>query len=567
MASAMSGAAQPNWRQLSGYRLEWLRPDLLAGMAVAAYLIPQCLAYGELAGLDPVRGLWAILPPILLYALLGSSPQLSVGPESTTAVMTAAAIAPLAAGDAQLYASLSSGLALAVGAICCLGAWARLGFVANLLSKPILIGYMAGVAAIMIGSQLHTIWGIELHTNSLPAQLWELVQRQAEWHWPSLWMTLAVLSLLAAMQKFFPRAPGPLLAMLLATGAVAAMHLDQLGLAVIGEIPGDLPGLVLPDLPASQLIKPLLSSALGIALVGYSDNILTARAFAARGGYRVDANQELLVLGTVNLANGIAQGFPVSSSGSRTALGDALGSRSQLFSLIALALVLLVLLLLRPLLALFPKVALAAVVIMAALRLIDIDGFIGLLRFRFSEFRLALITCIGVLLSDILIGVALAVALSILDLLWRIVRPNDAVLGEVPSMAGYHNVISQANVITRPGLLIYRYDAPLCFANADHFYQRVMEVIDAESEPVRWLLINAEAIIDVDSTALDMLLELEQDLRHLKIEFCLARVKSELRGSLERGGLVERIGADHLFATIGTAIEAFHRMEALEQAS
>jgi high affinity sulfate transporter 1 len=439
--------------------------------------------------------------------------------------------------------------------------------VANLLSKPILIGYMAGVAAIMIGSQLHTIWGIELHTNYLPAQLWELVQRQAEWHWPSLWMTLAVLSLLAAMQKFFPRAPGPLLAMLLATGAVAALHLDQLGLAVIGEIPGDLPGLVLPDLPASQLIKPLLSSALGIALVGYSDNILTARAFAARGGYRVDANQELLVLGTVNLANGIAQGFPVSSSGSRTALGDALGSRSQLFSLIALALVLLVLLLLRPLLALFPKVALAAVVIMAALRLIDIDGFIGLLRFRFSEFRLALITCIGVLLSDILIGVALAVALSILDLLWRIVRPNDAVLGEVPSMAGYHNVISQANVITRPGLLIYRYDAPLCFANADHFYQRVMEVIDAESEPVRWLLINAEAIIDVDSTALDMLLELEQDLRHLKIEFCLARVKSELRGSLERGGLVERIGAGHLFATIGTAIEAFHRMEALEQAS
>jgi MFS superfamily sulfate permease-like transporter len=238
-----------------------------------------------------------------------------------------------------------------------------------------------------------------------------------------------------------------------------------------------------------------------------------------------------------------------------------------LFSLIALALVLLVLLSLRPLLALFPKVALAAVVIMAALRLIDIDGFIGLLRFRFSEFRLAVITCIGVLLSDILIGVALAVALSILDLLWRIIRPNDAVLGELPSMAGYHNVVSQAGAITRPGLLIYRYDAPLCFANADHFYQRVMAAIDAESEPVRWLLINAEAIIDVDSTALDMLLELEQDLSHLKIEFCLARVKSELRGSLERGGLVERIGACHLFATIGTAIEAFHRLEALEQAS
>jgi SulP family sulfate permease len=330
--------------------------------------------------------------------------------------------------------------------------------------------------------------------------------------------------------------------------------------------------LTLPDLPASQLIRPLLSSALGIALVGYSDNILTARAFAARGGYRVDANQELLALGTANLANGVAQGFPVSSSGSRTALGDALGSRSQLFSLIALALVLLVLLLLRPLLALFPKVALAAVVIMAASRLIDIEGFISLLRFRFSEFRLALITCIGVLLSDILIGVALAVALSILDLLWRIIRPNDAVLGELPATAGYHDVTGQVGAITRSGLLIYRYDAPLCFANADHFYQRVMEAIEAESnetesneaeageaksKPVRWLLINAEAIIDIDSTALDMLLELERDLRHLQIEFCMARVKGDLRGSLERGGLVERIGASHLFATIGTASEAF----------
>ncbi|MEB3184533.1 MAG: sulfate permease, partial [Cyanobacteriota bacterium] len=508
----MNGKALPGWRQLAAYRPQWLRADLLAGLTVGAYLIPQCLAYGELAGLEPVRGLWAILPPLLLYALLGSSPQLSVGPESTTAVMTAAAIAPLAGGDPLLAAGLASLLALLVGLSCCLAAWARIGFVADLLSRPILLGYMAGVAVIMISGQLGRICGLDLEAEGLPGELAELIVRRAEIHGPTLALGLAVLVFLLGVQRRFPRAPWPLLAVLLASLAVALFQLDTRGVAVIGSIPAGLPLPALPRLPPVEAWQSLLASAVGIALVGFSDNILTARAFASRGGYRVDANQELLALGAANLGTGLLQGFPVSSSGSRTAIGEAMGSRSQVFSLTALALVLAVLLALRPLLALFPKAALGAIVIYAAIRLIDLEGIRSLRRLRASEFQLALATTLGVLLTNLLVGVALAVGLSVIDLLGRIIRPHDAVIGEVPNLAGYHDVSDWEGAVTRPGLLMYRYDAPLCFANAEHFEQRCLEALEAEEgrglAPVRWLLLNAEAIVDIDSTAAAKLLEL-----------------------------------------------------------
>ncbi len=540
--------ARPGWRQLAAYQRPWLSQDLLAGITVAAYLIPQCLAYGELAGVEPVQGLWAILPPLLLYALLGSSPQLSVGPESTTAVMTAAAIAPLAAGDPGLAAGLPALLALLVGACCCLAGWARLGFVANLLSRPILLGYLAGVAVIMITSQIGPLFGVDLHAEGVLSTAAELVRRAREIHGPTAVLGLAVLGFLFWVERTVPQAPGPLLAMLLATAGVALLHLDGNGVALIGAIPAGLPELALPRLPAPELWRALVSSALGIALVGFSDNILTARAFAARGGYRVDANQELLALGVSNLGSGLLQGFPVSSSGSRTAIGAALGSRSQLFSITALALVLVVLVALRPLLALFPRAALAAIVVYAAIRLVDLEGFRSLRRLRASEFQLAIATSLGVLLTDLLVGVALAVGLSVIDLLGRIIRPNDAV-GD------------GADAVTRPGLLIYRYDAPLCFANAEHFELRCLEALDAEQErglaPVRWLLINAEAIVDIDSTAAARLAELIATLEQRGVQLVLACVKQNLLATLVRAGLVERLGERWIFPSIGTAVRAF----------
>ncbi|WP_255102773.1 MULTISPECIES: sulfate permease [unclassified Synechococcus] len=547
----------PGLRQLRSYQPAWIRGDLLAGVTVAAYLVPQCMAYAELAGVAPVAGLWAILPPMLLYALLGSSPQLSVGPESTTAVMTAVAIAPLAGSDPLAYASLASLLALAVGLVCFLGAWGRLGFLADLLSKPILVGYMAGVAVIMISGQIGKISGLDLQAESLLGQLRELAGRSGEIHGPTLLLAIGVLVFLLLVQRRFPAAPGPLLAVLLAVAVVAVLHLDQQGVAVIGQIPAGLPGFHLPEGVAPQKLRFLLSAAVGIALVGYSDNVLTARAFAARGGYRIDANQELLALGAVNLGNGLMQGFPVSSSGSRTAIGAALGSRSQLFSLVAFVAVSLVVLFLRPLLALFPKAALGAIVIYAALRLIDISEFQRLRRFQLSEFRLALVTFAGVLLTDLLMGVGLAVALSVIDLFARLVRPHDAVLGNAPNLAGLHDVEDWEGASTIPGLVLYRYDAPLCFANAEDFRRRALLAIDAETVAVDWFVLNAEAIVEIDITAADVLRELQQELAGRHIVFAMARVKQDLYLQLARAGVAERIGAEHFYPTLPTAIAAF----------
>lgn len=546
----------PGLQHLRSYKSTWLTGDVLAGVTVAAYLIPQCMAYGELAGVQPVVGLWAILPPMVLYALFGSSSQLSVGPESTTAVMTAAAIAPLVARDSSDYAGLAALLAGAVGVVCILGYLARLGFLADLLSKPILVGYMAGVAVIMITGQLGKIAGFSMETDKAFEQTLEFLSKLNQVHWPTFILALVALIFLLVIQRFFPKVPGPLLAVLLATAVVAMLHLDQQGVAVVGEIPAGLPHLALPKLSAPHL-RAILASAVGIAIVGYSDNVLTARSFAARNQYKINANQELLALGLSNLGNGFMQGFPVSSSGSRTVIGDALGSKSQVFSLVALVVVVCVLLFLRPLLALFPQAALGAIVIFAAIKLIDVSEFRRLYQFRRSEFGLALITIAGVLLTDILVGVGIAVGLSVIDLFARVARPHDAVLGQVPDLAGLHDVEDWEGATTVPGLVIYRYDAPLCFANVENFKRRAWEAIEAEAVPVQWFVLNTEAIVEVDMTAIDALAEFQEELTAKGITFALARVKQDLYAQLKRSGLLAEIGPAHVYPTLHTAIAGF----------
>ncbi|MEB3308824.1 MAG: solute carrier family 26 protein [Snowella sp.] len=547
----------PGLKCLRSYQSAWLRRDTIAGITVAAYLIPQCMAYAELAGVQPIAGLWAILPPMLIYALLGSSPQLSVGPESTTAVMTAAAISPLLRGNGDNYASSCSLLALLVGIVCFVGAFARLGFLADLLSKPILVGYMAGVAVIMIVGQLGKISGMSLEAESLFGQIGEFVGRLSDIHLLTLVLAVSVLIFLLVVQRRFPNVPGPLLAVLLATLAVYLFHLNAQGIAVIGEIPAGLPSLKLPSGFSPQQIVYLLSSAIGIALVGYSDNVLTARAFGAKNNYRIDANQELLALGAVNIGNGMMQGFPVSSSGSRTAIGDSLGSRSQVFSLVAFILVILVLLFLRPLLSLFPKAALGAIVIYAALRLIEISEFKRLRRFKTSEFRLAIVTMFGVLATDILVGVGVAVGLSVIDLFTRLMRPHDAVLGKVPNLAGLHDIEDWSGATTIPGLVLYRYDAPLCFANAENFRKRAIKAIEAEKIPVEWFVLNADAVLEIDITAVDMLKDLHRELIARGITLAMARVKQDLYLQLRKAGIIDAIGAEKIYPTLHGAIEAF----------
>jgi high affinity sulfate transporter 1 len=562
--SPSPGGRALEWRRLTpgiaalgGYRRSWLRGDLLAGVTVAAYLVPQVMAYAGVAGLPPVAGLWAILPALALYAVLGSSRLLSVGPESTTALMTATVVGPLAAGDPARYATLAAALAVTVGLLC-LVAWAvRLGFVADLLSRPVLIGYLAGVALIMIVDQLPKLTGVSTTGSAFFPQLWSFLRHLSQLHTPTLLFAAVMLTFLFTVARMSRMVPGPLLAVVLGTAAVAVFNLDdRYGIKVIGHVPAGLPTLGLPDL--TQL-PHLVLPALGVLLVAYTDFILTARAFTGGDddGPGLDADQEFLALGAANLGAGVLHGFPVSSSASRTALASSAGARSQAYSLIAGAVVLAVLLFLSPLLSRTPSAVLGALVVYAAVRMIDLSGFHRLATFRRRELLLALGCLTGVLALDILYGVIVAVGLSVAELLTRVARPHDAVEGLVPGVAGMHDVDDYPQARTIPGLLVYRYDSPLFFANAENFRRRALAAVAQQAVPVRWFVLNAEANVEVDITALDAVDELRRELAHRGVVFTLARVKQDLLDDLVAYGLVESVGTDHIFPTLPTAVAAY----------
>jgi sulfate permease, SulP family len=471
-------------------------------------------------------------------------------------MMTATALAPLAAGDPGLYAALAAGAAVLVGVICFLGGLVRLGVLAELLSRPVLIGYMTGVAVIMIGGQLGKVTGIQVDGDEFIDQMRSFIAGMNGVHWPTIALSAAVLATLLVLARAAPRLPGPLIAVLAATAVVALFWLERYGIDVVGAIPS---GFAAPGFPAigTADLTALLLPAAGIAIVAFSDNVLTARTFAARHGERIDADAELRALGVCNVGTGLMHGFPVSSSGSRTALGEALGSRTQLYSVVTLACVIVVMLAGRDVLANFPMAALGALVVYAALRVIDVPEFKRLKRFRHSELILALATTASVLLFGVLYGVLVAIALSILDLLRRVARPHDAVQGFVPGVAGMHDVEDYPHADQVPGLIVYRYDAPLFFANAENFRERALEAVDESSAPVEWFVLNAEANVEVDLTALDVLEQLRVELASRGIVFAMARVKQDLRDALEAAGLIDKIGKDHIFMTLPTAVEAY----------
>jgi sulfate permease, SulP family len=548
----------PGWARLRRYERSWLRGDVLAGVTVAAYLVPQVMAYAVIAGLEPVAGLWAITGSLLVYAVVGSSRQLSVGPESTTALMTAAAIAPLAAGDPRRYAALAAGLAVIVGLVCLVARLARLGFLADLFSRPVLIGYMAGVAVIMIVGQLGKVTGVDVEGTSTFAEVASFVAQLDEVDPRPTALAVAVLTFLLAGSRLCPGAPVLLIAVLLATAVVVVLGLQDQGIRVVGDVPSGLPVPQVPQLSASD-VAALVLPAFGVATVGYTDNVLTARAFATRNRYGVDANTELVGLGLANLAAGALHGFPVSSSGSRTAIGDSLGSRSQLHSLIALAVVVATLLFLGPVLSQFPTAALGALVVYAAARLVDVAELRRIAHFRRSELVLALATIVGVLAAGILYGVLIAVGLSVLDMLRRVARPHDGILGYAPGVAGMHDIDDYPTARQVPGLVVYRYDAPLFFANAEDFKRRALASLDLADGPVEWLVLNAEANVEVDLTSVDALDGLREELRRRDIVLVLARVKQDLRNDLVASGFLDRVGQEHVFMTLPTAVAAYIR--------
>lgn len=549
--------------------------DAIAGVAVAAYLIPQVMAYSAIVNVPPVASLWTALAAIVAYAVMGSSRILSSGPESTIALMTGVAIAPMAAGNPDKAVALAATLALIVSGWCVLARILRAGIIAELLSTPLLVGYLAGGAVLMIVGQLGKVTGTHVDGESIVEQLSSFFSVVGKTQLPTLAVAASTLAVILLLIWLRPTWPAPLIAVVLATIASVVLHLESQGVKVVGTVPSGLPLPHLPNVSADEA-QSLILAGLGIAIVGYSDIMLISRGFPMEPGegetkadVRANPQQELVAMAGVHAATGLFSGFPVSASGSRTALALAAGARSQVYSLVAGLCVIAVLFFAGPLMASLPSAALGAVVFYAAGKLVSIPDFKRLWAFRWREFSLAIIAMLGTVIIGILQGVLFAIALSLLEMLHRLARPHEGVLGRVPGIPGMHDVADYPDARTIPGCMFYRYDAPLFFANVGDLRERVDKLIAQENEaypdaPVRWFVLNVEANVEVDITAADALRELAQELADRGIELGLARVKNDLYEPLDRAGVIDIIGKDMLFATLPTAEEAYLRW-ALEQ--
>jgi sulfate permease, SulP family len=546
--------------RLLRYQRRDLRGDAMAAITVTAYLIPQVMAYASLAGVPPQTGLAVIVVTMVIYALIGSSRLLSVGPESTTALMTAAVLAPLALGDATRYIALAATMALLVGLYALLAGVLRIGFIGDLLSRPVLIGYLSGVAVIMIVSQIGKVSGVDVAGQSIIEDVRSFATNLASSgaHLPTVAIGASVTIALLVLTPRFRRIPIPLIVMLAATAVVAIFDLTSEGVQTVGRVSADNLAVGLPSL-ASDDLGILLLPALGIFIVGYTDNVLTARAFASRSGQRIHNNQEFLGLGAANIGSSLVGGFPVSSSASRTVIAEASGARTQGYSIIAAALVVVSVLAFSDVISAFPTAALGGVVVYAAIRLIDIAEFRRLWHFRRREFFIAVAAVVGVLVFDILYGVLAAIALSVVELLTRVARPHAAVLGQAEGVAGWHDIDDYPTATQIPGLLVFRYDSPLFFANAEDFSRRCRAAIDAADPQPQWFLLNMEGNTEVDITGLDALEEVRAHCADRGIVMTLDHVKSEVWAQLERHGVGQRIGRQFVFPTHPTAVAAYER--------
>jgi high affinity sulfate transporter 1 len=553
--------AVPGLGVLRSYRQGWFGKDLTAGLILTALLVPQGMAYAELAGLPPITGLYTSILCLIGYAIFGPSRILVLGPDSSLGPMIAACIIPLVAanGDPAKAVAYGSILALMVGAITVLAGVFKLGFVADLLSKPTQIGYMNGLALTIVIGQLPKLFGFSVDADGLIDETVRFFEGVADGETVPAALAIGVgsLVLILAFQRLLPRIPGVLVAVVLAILAVNLFDLVDRGVKVVGPLPEGFPPFTVPIVPLGDLTL-LLAGALGIALVSLTDTISTASAFAARSGDQIDGDKEMIGIGAANIAAGFFQGFPVSTSGSRTAVAAQNGAKTQVTGLVGAAAIALMLLFAPGLLRNLPQPTLAAVVIAASLSLADIAGMRRLWRQRKSDFALATAAFLGVALLGVLPGIGLAVVLSILDVFRRAWRPYQAVLGRVPGLAGYHDTGVYPNADLLPGLVIFRFDSPLFFANANTFRDQALALADTDPRP-QWILVAAEPITDIDTTAADMLEDLDIRLNEKGVSLVFAEMKSRVHDRVERYELTGTINPEHFYPTISEAVRAYQR--------
>ena len=540
------------------YERSWLWPDLGAGLVLTALLVPQGMAYAELAGLPAVTGLYTTVAALLAYAVFGPSRILVLGPDSSLAPLIAAAIIPLAAGDEAYAVALASMLALLVGVVCVFTGLVRLGTITELLSKPVRIGYINGIALIVLVSQLPKLFGFSTDSDGWLDAIRDFVVGvfDGETNWVALALGAGSLAIIYGSRRINPKIPGVLIATVLSIVAVAVLDLTNEGISVVGSLPEGFPSLLFPTVAWGDMV-PLTLAAVGIALVAFADTAALSTTFAAKLGDEVDANQEIIALGTANLAAGFVRGFPMSASSSRTSVADSMGTKSQLTGVIGAVGIVLLVVFANDLLSNLPSATLAAIVITASFALFDIDEMVWLWRVRRSEFVLSLGALLGVTLVGVLEGIVIAIALSLMNFIRRAWRPYDATLGRIDGVKGYHDVERHPEAERIPGLIVFRFDSPLFFANSEHFQRRLARAIRHAPWSVRWVIIAAEPITDIDTTAAETLIEVFDELESRGIQLAFAELKGQPKDRLVTYGLYDRVGDDLFFPTLGTAIDAY----------
>ena len=556
----------PGFRMLASYRIGWASHDVIAGLVLTTLLVPQGMAYAELAGLPAITGLYTSILCLLGYAIFGPSRLLVLGPDSSLGPMIAATILPLlgAGGDPERAVALASMLALLVGAFMAIGGAFGLGFVADLLSKPTMIGYMNGLAITIVVGQLPKLFGFSVDANGLRAETKAFVDGVADGKTVTAALAVGVfgLAVILVLQRFLPKIPAILVAVVASILATSLFDLANHGVTFVGTLPQGFPPLTLPDINASD-VPLLIGGALGIALVALADTISTASAFAERTGQDVDGSQEMVGIGAANIAAGFFQGFPVSTSGSRTAVAEQAGARTQVTGLVGALTIALMLLFLPGLMKNLPQPTLAAVVIAAALSLTDISGTRRLWQQRREDFALSIAAFLGVALLGVLAGIAIAVALSVISVFRRAWRPYQTVLGRVDGLPGYHDLRSYPDAEVLPGLVVFRFDAPLFFANARTFRDQIRRLASADPPPT-WIIVAAEPITDIDTTAADMLEDLDQRINAAGVSLVFAEMKDPVRRKIERYELTRTIDPNHFFPTVAAAVDAYRRETGIE---
>ena len=547
----------PGARLMRRYQFDWLRHDVVAGLVLSTMLVPAGIAYAEASGVPGIFGLYATIVPLLAYAVFGPSRILVLGPDSSLAAVILAVVLPLAGGDSARAVALAGMMAIVSGLVCIAAGLGRLGFVTELLSKPIRYGYMNGIALTVLLSQLPKLFGFSITAEGPIRQGWAFVEGVATGKANVVTLAVGATTLaLILFLKRLPRVPGILIAVVGATIVVGLLDLSTQGVAVLGPLPRGLPGFAFPLIGFDDL-TPVLIGGVAVALVSFADTSVLSRVYAARSRTPVDPNQEMVGLGVANLAAGLFQGFPISSSSSRTPVAEAAGARSQLTGVVGAIAIALMLLLAPALLRNLPATALAAVVIASAIGLIEVSDLRRIYRIQQWEFWLSIVCFAGVATLGAIPGIGLAIVIAVIEFLWDGWRPHSAVLGRVNQVKGYHDVTRHPDARRIPGLVLFRWDAPLFFANAELFHARVLDAVASSPTPVHWVVVAAEPVTSVDVTAADVVAELDEELHAQGIELCFAEMKGPVKDKLKRFGLFSRLGEETFFPTIGESVNAY----------